>query len=595
MNGKKKFSEYFRPLDLVIIILFFLIAVFGIDMFWYDFLRTVNLRDVEPVGTVVIKKNTVQRRIADRVLWDRLSNESPVYIGDLIRIAEVSAATLFIDGNSIDLDENTLIRITRSADGESLQLVLSEGNLSIASGSKSGISLDLNGRQVQVAPETVLSASINETGGIAVQVSEGNAQIVEAGEVVRAIPFGTVVIVDADGTEQLARAVVVSSPVPNARYVNIEKEPLAVNFSWNRINLAPDEKLRMEISSNRNFTRVSSIIENLDTQAFAQFDAGAWYWRLLFYDTVLATGRLTIADGSGAELQSPAFNSLFRYSGKPDTLPILSFQWAGVQEAVSYIIEVSNTHDFSSPKIRRQTSTTSVLESGLGEGTWYWRVMPVFPTIFNGSAVFSTASFFRIEQTGEADEDANLSQWLSSQVPSEELPPDFPMELIPPHLIKPPEPPSTQPPPITPPPTQPIQPPPITPPLTQPPPLSSPRNLQPARGTVFGLEYFRIQRSVAFSWTAVQGANAYIFTLYQQTVAGRRQIVRQTINSGTSYTLTNLSLLDRGNFIWQVEAVSMGRGGSIDRRSAAGESTFIIDFPLSSPLQLEHSEIMNGS
>jgi len=575
MNEKKKrSSEYFRPLDLFIIVLFLLIAVIGIDMFRYDFLRTINLKNVESVGTVIIKKNTVQRRISDRVLWDRLANESPVYLDDIIRVADVSAATLFFDDNSIDLDENTLIRINRAADGKNLHLVLSEGTLSIATGAEgANISLDLKGRQVKVAPETILSAAINETGGISLQVNEGNAQIVEAGGTVREIPSGAAITVDADGTELPARTVVVTQPAPNARYVKHAKEPVTVNFSWNRKNLNSDEKLRMEISSNRNFSHITSVIQNIDTQAQAQIDTGSWYWRLLYDDAVLSAGRLTIADGSGPLLQSPAFNSLFTYR---DEAPVINFQWAQMEEADSYIIEVSSTADFSNPQIRRQSSAASITVSALGEGAWYWRVKPVFPSVFNGSASFSTASFFRVEKISVSTETANevsLSQWLASLAPSRELPLGLPPEIIPPHFS------------IS------SEPPPTSPPVIQP--LLSPSNLQPARGTVFDLQYFRAQRSIAFSWTAVQGANAYIFSLYQQTAAGRRQIIRQTINRGTSYTLTNLSLLDRGNFIWQVEA--LGRGGAIERRSAAAESTFIIDFPSSSPLQMEETESINDN
>jgi len=527
MNNKPRDSACFRPLDVIIIVVFLLIAVFGINMFWYDFMRTLNLQNVEPVGTVVIKKNTVQRRIADRVLWDRLAKESPVYIGDIIRVADVSAATLYIDDNGIDLDENTLIRITRAADGKTLQIVLGEGNLSIATRSENGngnVSLEFNGIQVHAEPNTVLNASLSKAGDVVIQVSEGNARLIEVDGTAREILSGTVVDVGADGTEKQRRTADVTQPVPSARY-----------------------------------------------------------------------GRLTIADGSVPSLKSPAFNSLFRYHDQP---PVLNFQWDEVQEADSYIVEISNTADFSAPRIRSQGSAVSITVPVPEEGSWYWRVMPVFPRGFSGSASFSAASFFRVEQipaavagtaanagNAVAAEDMSLSQWLAVQAPSNELPQGFPPNTIPPHLLKTPEPfptsLATPSPPPTPPPPQPVS------------RLPAPQNLNPARGTIFGLADFRSQRSIVFNWSAVREANAYIFTLYQQTGAGRRQIVRQTINSGTSYTLTNLRLLDRGDFIWQVEAVGTGRANATER-GTTGESTFIIDFPSSAPLRIEHTEIMNG-
>jgi len=441
---------------------------------------------------------------------------------------------------------------------------------------------------VQAAHGAVLSASASEADGISVQVNEGNAQIVETGGTVREIYSGDMIAMDAEGKEQPVKAAVVIQPLPSVRYVKNTKEPLTVNFSWNRINLAPEEKLRLEISSDSNFIRVLGVIENIDSSAWAQFDTGFWYWRLSFEDTILSTGSLTVVDGSGPELQSPAFNSLFRYR---EELPVLNFQWAGVEEAVSYIVEVSNTADFSNPQIRRQSSTASMTEQSLIEGSWFWRVMPVFPSVFSGSAVYSTASFFRVEQVSAetaaqqtVTEEVSLSQWLAAEAPSKELPSDLPPEIIPPDFIPPqltmaPEPLSLP----LPPSTQVV--------LSS---LPSPQNLQPITGTIFGLQDFRSQRSIVFSWSAVQGANAYIFTLYQQTTSGRRQIVNQTINR-TSYTLTDLRLLDRGTFIWQVEAVNIGRANAIEQRGAVGESTFIIDFPSSAPLQVEDAGILYGN
>jgi len=569
MSGKSRGSENYGFMDVLIIIVFITIAVFGIDMFRYDFLRAVKLRNVEPAGTVVIKKNTVQRRLADRALWDRLAGRSPVYLGDLIRVAEISAATLYIDDHSIDLDENTLIRINRTDDSEDLRLELNAGTLSLATGSEGkNVSLELNGSEIRAGAGTALSAATDGTGGVSVQINEGSAQIVGADGAVREISSGSSITVGADGKERSVKSAVVTNPLPNARYVKQTKEPMTINFSWKRINLATDERLRMEIASDKNFTRVSDVMENLDAQATARFDTGLWHWRLLSGKTVLTAGRITIADGSPLELQSPAFNSVFHYGDKPLHL---NFQWAEVQDAVSYIIEVSGVSDFSDIKISRQSSVSSVTDSSFGEGSWFWRVKPIFPPVFIGDAVFSTPSFFRVERaSAEMAGEVDMSTWLAGQTRSDELPPDVPREIIPQHLVK------------------------TADTLPDLPPLLPPRNLQPAKGTVFGLPYFRTQRTMVFSWSAVRDANAYIFTIYQQTATGKRQVLRQTINGNPRYTLTNLQLLDRGDFVWQVEAVDMERGGAIQRRGAAAENTFTIDIPRSSPLQVEDSGVLYG-
>ncbi len=106
----KNFKRRSRLLDFFIVLLCLSGAAASIYLFLADFFMTLN-SGVRQAGTVSIKENTVQRRLADRNIWDRLYNNSPVYDGDLIRIAKVSSATLSLGDNSVELGENTLIRV----------------------------------------------------------------------------------------------------------------------------------------------------------------------------------------------------------------------------------------------------------------------------------------------------------------------------------------------------------------------------------------------------------------------------------------------------------------------------------------------------
>jgi len=670
MGGKaRKSFSYFRFSDFIVVVFFLSIAAFSVYLFRLDLLHTINLLNVEPVGTVIVKKNTVQRRHSDRVLWDRLAYESPVYIGNLIRVAELSAATLFVEGNSIDLDENTLIRITRSEDGQGIKIILSGGNISVAAGNTNGIDIEINGRQVQAGPGTVLSASSGADGRMSVQVNEGQARFVEAGAPAREISSGSLVAMNADGSEYFGKGAVVTAPVQNARYLKTSIEPLPVDFSWNRINFAPNETLRLDISADRDFVSIRERFENLDASAQARFDAGLWYWRLSFENTVLSTGRLTVADGAGLRLISPAVNSLFQYQNET---PLINFQWSEVEEAASYVVEVSASPDFTNPQIRKYTSAAFMGEWSLGEGTWYWRVMPVFPSVFNGRTVFSNASFFRIERSaGEPESQAvSLSQWLDEEASTFiDLPPELPPEIIPQELAEAVA--AATLPNITlsspaqgaqiagltaqrqqtvfsweadkefassrfvlsrnadPLQGQParqirnpgrairidqlgegtwywtvevqtergltVSAPPRRLQVLPIPLFPAPQNLRPANGTVFGHERIRSGVTINFTWSAVRGANAYIFTLYQQTGSTRRQVVRTTLNGRTNYTLESLRMLDRGTFVWQVEAVLIGRNNVIEQRGRVGESSFVMDFNSPRPVQIDDTGILYGN
>jgi len=598
MSGKarNKQYKYFRFKDFLAVAFFIFIAVLCIDMFRNDLMQTISLQNVEPVGTVVIKKNVVQRRISSRVLWDRLSAESPVYIGDLIRVAEISEATLYIGDSSIDLEENTLIRISLSEDGEGIQVSITEGTIAFSAGAQSkNISLDLNGQQVITSPGAVINAGIKDNGTTSVQVNEGAVVFIDDKGQERDIPAGMLVAMDSSGRELRERAVVVTRPSSVSRYLKSTSDPLLVDFAWNRINLEAEDMLRLEIASDSAFSLIRNRINNLNNQAQARFDTGTWYWRICAEDTPLGSGVLTVADASSLELIYPAANSVFRYT---DVNPSISYQWSTLDEAQSYTIEVSSTSNFLNPAVYKRTDAAFISDSSLGSGLWYWRVMPVFPSIYSGSAVFSKTGFFRIEQTTEqaieATNEISFTQWMQNEAPSSRPPAEVPAEIAAAVIAQPPAPAETQP---APPPAVVTPPAPVTPPAAQPRAevlLPAPQNLRPERNVTYGFSELQSSRNIIFRWAAVRGANAYIFTMYQQTSTGRREIVNTTINTGTSYTFSDLRLLDRGTFTWQVEAVSTTRG-VIQQRGRAADSVFIIDYPIPRPVQIEDTGILYGN
>lgn len=674
MSGK---TRSFRFADFFIVVVFLFIAVLSVNIFWLDLTQSIRLQNVEPAGVVIIKKNTVQRRLARRVLWDRLVTESPVYVGDLISVAEVSAATLNIEEHSIDLDENTLIRIMLSHDGV-LQIVLRGGKLSVTSGPDAKrLNLDLNGYQVRTGPGTTLSSSVGDRG-MSLWINSGSVTDEEG----RELTSGSYISRSTDGTELTERAAVVTRPAPNARFVKSGSEPLTVNFEWSRINLSPDEALRLEIAADRNFSNVSQTVNNLDRQARASLGEGTWFWKLSFSDTILGEGRIVIA-GAGPQLISPAQNSTYRYQSE---LPTLIYQWTETEDVSTYILEISDEPEFRNPKIRRQGSPSFYTDSSLGSGTWYWRVTAVLPPVYenrgaNGAP--SRTAAFRIEQGPPLPEDGSLADWLAMEAPPSmrSVEPSRPMPAP-----RPTPAPATR---ASPTPTQaapaPARP---APRLTlsspndglriegltamrqqtvfrwdcevavtrsrfvlsqnpnplqgraaveinnpdrsvrvdrlgegtwywtveaqtangvtvraQPrrlqvlpiPLLAAPQNLRPAANYRFRIEEIKSLERITFNWAAVQGANAYLFTLYSQTPNGLRQIVNADPQTQTSYSLEDFRLLDRGTFVWRVEAVNIGRGGVIEQRGRPAENNFVFDFPSPGPVRIEDTGILYGN
>jgi hypothetical protein len=572
MKDQASTDKKLRLVDILMIVLCLFGTVGSLTMFWTGLLSPDNSNNEKPAGNLAMKNNVVQRRPEERVLWGRLSLNSPVYFGDLILVAESSSAMINIDDNYINLNENTLIRIQRRTDNKGLiQIDLEEGHIEIhpdkqnTTGKQKAIPvINAGGSKVTAQAGTTLGVDARKDGGIEVQVIEGSAVMTSGNEKTddfssKEILAGTKISLDAQGAQRLIPGAMVTQPRSNAHFLKNTPEPLSVEFAWNRINLEPQRTLRLEIAATQNFNRIIFSSNGLHETAKASLNAGRWYWRLCLDAVPLASGQLIVADATGPQTVSPPKETVYRYRDKS---PLIRFQWSERKEAASYLLEISETPDFSDNTVRRQTNGLFFVETNLKQGTWYWRVLPVFPNTYEGSGSYSSVSIFHIEQQ------SGMTAERAIEPPA---PPGLSAQTEPAAQTRP------------------------TATATRAPSASelpTPGNRRPANGQRIGVEELRTQRSIVFSWSAVQGANGYIVTLYKET-NGRRQKITGTDQpiTRTSWTLDNLALLDRGDFIWQVEAVYTS-GGRITRRSNPGENTFMIDIPRPGQVRTERPSIM---
>jgi len=382
-----------RALDIFVVIFCLSGAVASLYYFYQDIYATFRSFSITPAGTVTVKYNTVQRRLSDRAVWDRLFEQSPVYSGDLVRIAQLSGATLNIDDNSIELGENTLIRIQK--DQGPLQIEFSYGNISVTSKKDKGaVLLSIGNQVVQVQPGAEVNA-LSGNDGLVLRVTDGAAQVIKGGQITD-VPSGGIIVQDAQGNEVRRPMAAVVHPKPNAVLLKTEASPLNVEFKWARINMRAADVIRLEIAEDKNFKRIIQTLGNLDSSATASLNAGLWYWRLLHENDILAEGRMSVISAVAPALLAPSASG-------PAQIPVkylgqeVQFRWAEVPDAAYYLLNVSKSPEFVAPEINVQVQTTSYVNSDIDVGTWYWRVQPVFSNVSEGSAQFSRVSSFQVQ------------------------------------------------------------------------------------------------------------------------------------------------------------------------------------------------------
>ena len=118
-------------------------------LFKQSFFRALEKLNEEPIATITFKYKSAQRKFLDRVVWDQLRQNSPVYNGDTIHTADLSEATVwFQDGTILDLAENTMAQVFFNTDG-SLGADLEKGLATVDSSESSG-GLTLTSENVRV-------------------------------------------------------------------------------------------------------------------------------------------------------------------------------------------------------------------------------------------------------------------------------------------------------------------------------------------------------------------------------------------------------------------------------------------------------------
>jgi hypothetical protein len=558
-TGQKFRLHNFRFLLIDACVILFCVsgAVFSLYMFNVNMYQSSASINKKQMGIVEYKSNNVQRRFSDSFLWSRLSVKSPIYLDDTVRVAENSSAELYIkeNNNTIILKANTIIRINYSV------FDLDSGTIIITNRGINGKEYTINGNLIMLdAGSTLISTSKN--GVTTIQIIN-SASITDKDGRKHNFEKGGNLTPGAKDIEQKPSAVV-TQPRPDARFIKTGDEPLNIRFAW---DTDPQQPLRLEIAADLNFTRSTKTFEGVVDSASADLVAGKWHWRLSHQDTVLGAGQFTIVDAAVSALVSPIQNILYRYWGNP---PSIRFEWRPVGSASYYEFEAGLTPDLLKPITAEKTEVASFVKTGMQEGTWYWRVKPVFSNLYENkdSSVFSPVSSFSIEKIIRPE-----SEKESRVIPVLPAPPSKPV----PESVSAPAPASASASASAPAP-KPVTPPPVL--------LPGARNLRPVAGQRFTIDDLRTKRQIDFSWSPVEGANAYIFTLYHQSGAARRRIIQTEPPNKTEWTLRNLSILEQGKetYVWEVEAVNKNSNGGIVRHGRKSESSFIIDIPpLSKP------------
>lgn len=396
-------------------------------LFYKGFFRALTKLNEEPIATITFKYKTAQRKFLERVVWDRLRQNSPVYNGDTIHTENLAEATVyFIDGNVMNLSENTMAQVFLSED-QLLTAELTDGYATLdAASSTNGMVLVADGMEIALEAGASIGAGIEsksktlgvvgessleeelqketeEKRGLSVQVLKGNA-VVQSGDGTRVdVVEGQGIAFDKQG--QSLPVLVVTNPLPNSKILSTTEEKVLVPFRWNfeETKISENQKVYLTVAIDKDFENVvafEDITNQNETQI--QLDAEKYFWKVSVVEDATKEKVLTSQSGKLQIIKSlkpnqivPAENASFSYRSR---IPSIRFMWNEANQASSYKVEIATNPSMENPIVEQRTNLTSLIISTLEFGNYYWRVTPYYTINNLGFANSSEVKSFSVER-----------------------------------------------------------------------------------------------------------------------------------------------------------------------------------------------------
>ncbi|MDR2467362.1 MAG: hypothetical protein LBD22_00175 [Spirochaetaceae bacterium] len=383
--------------------------------FWTDLNKSLTKLNESPIASVFFKRNTAQRRFGDRVVWDVLQKDSPVYSGDVIHTSDLSETTInYFDSdgnvtNGFDLSENSLIQVYSG------HIELANGKIDIRTASR-GTTLKLisAGTVIEINENSIISANSAEAGGGNIQILEGAARITTI-EGTQEVTAGEALSISTDGRRELMAQVVLLTPKPTQTILVIGGNAIeqAVRFTWRTSNFEPTDSVRFEVATDQRFENIvqTEDVQN-STEETLNLAAGSYWWRAYPVGSNIrrdnSTNRLSnkfsvVAVTAPKPLQ-PSEGSTIRYSSEP---PPIRLQWSEstvgtVAVEQNFIVEIADNAAMTNPRLQQEIRGQNFfVTNDLSAGSWYWRVRPLYPDslgAINLAQVTSRPALFTIEQ-----------------------------------------------------------------------------------------------------------------------------------------------------------------------------------------------------
>lgn len=349
-----------------------------LTLFFLDTPKSRAGKDGKPVGEIVFKKKTAERKSESEVIWESVQRTATLFNGDSIRtVPEAEAVIRLQDGTEINLIDESLIVLDLSS--ESVNINFLHGNIS-AKKSEGGSQVRLKTADGTVSLGTAkgeVSVSKEENKeGMKLVVSEGKAEVTsKGGKATVEEGKSATISADSDKIRVVAASLRATSPEVNA-YALSSAPSKDLTFSWKN----PDNlSVELVLAEDRDMKKIETRRVSEGESGSLETRVGVHFWQVRERNAAKSETELTRSEARRIEvLRDPGLRPLspqpgeaFRYFQRA---PVIQLAWSENPLAEKYILSVASDADFKEVVYRKETRETRLSLVKLSEGRWYWKV-----------------------------------------------------------------------------------------------------------------------------------------------------------------------------------------------------------------------------
>ncbi len=341
---------------------------------WHMNLKIERSGDVEPVGVLTFKRFEVLRKYQERVVWEDIETQSPVYPLDSILTKENSDARLELNNGIVfDLAPNSMVVLENFKNKTALKLKTGKVNSAGAAGSESAFILTELGQAIDIS-NAEASMTISEEGALSMAVNSGAVMIeTETGEK-QAVEQGENLSIDKEANIKIEKINVNIVEPADGHVIIMGEASTNMRLQWEAPEAIPDA--RLVLSNTATFEKKRELNVTGEDSIVITARPGTYFWKVTGAGEnrqfASPTAAVNVVQDTPPLLISPVANQTIEYLVE---LPLVTLNWRNSKLCQMSRVRISNSADFSGSYNQNIVTPMVSMNVKVPEaGTYYWSI-----------------------------------------------------------------------------------------------------------------------------------------------------------------------------------------------------------------------------